>query len=108
MDAHVLAEARSLALHREVLARIQHQPALLDRVRDRLRRWREDPSKPQAYVIAWCELIDGPFEVLSSTMTSDDERAKSLRQATPFAGIVDARTRWRIWAAVREQLLRSA
>lgn len=80
---------------------------MLERIRERLRAWQADPTKPQPYVRAWAELVDGPFEQLKATLVGDDERSKALRQATPFSGIVDPVTRWRIWATVREQLQRS-
>ncbi len=104
MNLHRLAEARSLALHVEILARLQQDPGLLSQVRERLSEWQRDPSKPRPYVDSWIRLLDGPFELLKSTMTGDDEHARALRQATPFAGIVDPRTRWRIWTEVRERL----
>jgi hypothetical protein len=31
------------------------------------------------------------------------ESARALRQCSPFAGVVDSRTRWSIWRAVREE-----
>ncbi len=104
MDPHRLAEARSLALHIEILSRLEQDPSLLSQVRARLSEWQRDPSKPRPYVERWIQLVDGPLELLRATMTGDDEHARALRQATPFAGIVDPRTRWRIWTEVRGQL----
>lgn len=101
MDPHELAQARSLALHRAVLERIERDPTLLDGVRARLIAWRSDETKPRRYVAAWKELLDGPLEGLREALTSDDENARALRQATPFAGIVEPRERWRIWAEVK-------
>jgi hypothetical protein len=31
------------------------------------------------------------------------EGARALRQCSPFAGVIDPRTRWRIWREVRER-----
>lgn len=103
MDLHALAEARSLALHREALARIEREPDLLEGVRARLAAWSADDSKPQRYVRTWTELLDDPGGAWRSAMVGEDERSTALRQATPFAGIVDPRTRWRIWSEVRER-----
>jgi len=103
MDPHALAEARSLALHRAVWVRIEAQPELICGVRARLRAWRADESKPQPYVEAWLRLLDGPRDALHAALVGTDEAARALRQATPFAGIVDAKERWRIWAQVRER-----
>jgi len=98
MKRHALAEARSLALHHAVWARLQAEPTLLERVRERLVLWRADASQPQVYVEAWLRLVTGPPEALRAALTGEGEEARALRQATPFAGIVDARERWRIWA----------
>lgn len=108
MDPHALAEARSLALHRAVWARIEARPELLDGVRARLEAWREDDSRPQPYVEAWLRLLDGPREALRAVLLGTDEAARAMRQATPFAGIVDPRERWRIWAEVRDSAPESA
>lgn len=108
MDPHELAQARSLALHRAVLERIEHDPSLLHEVRARLSAWRSDETKPQRYVEAWSQLLNGPLEALHAVLTGDDEHARALRQATPFAGVVGPRERWRIWAEVKSRAARSA
>jgi hypothetical protein len=108
MDPHALARARSLALHRAILARVEADPGLLDAVRARLDAWLADDSKPQHYVRAWWRLLDGPRNELRAALTSEDEEFVALRQATPFAGVIDARERWRIWNEVRERAAESA
>ena len=40
------------------------------------------------YLAAWSHLLDGPTEQLIMTLTSPDERARDLRNVTPFAGVV--------------------
>ncbi len=108
MDPHALAEARSLALHCAVCARLEADPHLLDVVRGRLDLWSSDPTKPQHYVRRWRELIDGPTDELRAALTQDDADARALRQASPFAGIIDPRERWRIWEEVRRRAVESA
>lgn len=108
MDPHALAEARSLALHQAVCARVEAAPELLDVVRARLDQWLCDPSKPQQYVRAWRRLVDGPPEELRAALTGNGDEALALRQASPFAGIIDARERWRIWNEVRARMAEPA
>jgi len=108
MDPHALAGARSVELHRAVWARIQAEPTLLDAVRERLESWRADASKSQPYVEAWLRLVDGPPAELHAALTGQDEASRALRQATPFAGLVDARERWRIWAQTLRREAESA
>jgi hypothetical protein len=37
-------------------------------------------------------------------LVDDDEEARSLRQATPFAGALKPRERWRIWDEERRRV----
>ena len=104
MDAHRLAEERSLALHREVAEILRRDPARVTDTLARVRRWREDRSVHPVYVDAWERLLEGPFDELWKALVDESEAARARRQSTPFAGIVDPRTRWRIWREVRERM----
>ena len=103
MDLHRLAEERSIAWHRAVAARLAREPALLDTTRARLRGW-IDENRSAHYARQWLALVDSPLPTLLAFLVDPSERARALRQATPFAGLIDARERWRIWRAVREEL----
>lgn len=101
MDAHRLAEARSLALHGEIASLLRADPRRIEPARARVRHWIASGSVSGSYAEAWVRLLDGPLESLLGTLVEDSERARALRQVTPFAGLVDPRTRWRIWRTVR-------
>lgn len=62
-EFHSLAEARSWALHREVAARVQARPELVERARKRVARWLVRPTE-HPYAAAWAELLQAPVEVL--------------------------------------------
>lgn len=94
---HELAEARSLALHRAVAERVRQEPELIAAARRRLERWRRQGTLHPDYAAAWAEVLDGDLEGLVGVLTDPGERSSALRQVTPFAGAVDARSRWRIW-----------
>lgn len=98
---HALAEARSLALHRAVAARLRAQPELVDAARRRVEGWRRERTVAPHYADAWAALLDGDRERLLATLTDPGEEATALRQVTPFAGVVDPRTRWQIWEQER-------
>lgn len=102
VDPHRLAERRSLALHRAIAERLRRDPSLLTAARARLERWAASGEIHPRYGQAWRELIAGPLEELCAALGRDDERMRALRQSTPFAGVIDPRTRWRIWAEVRD------
>jgi hypothetical protein len=103
IDPHALAEARSLAFHAEVAVRILADPTIVEMARARVRQWLSTHPEP-AYARAWAELVEGPIEALTTALRDDGERARALRQSSPFAGAIDPRTRWRIHAEVRERL----
>jgi hypothetical protein len=102
MNLHELAEERSLAIHRVVAERLRRDPALLDAARARVRGWLADGSVHRAYAEAWDTLLGGPTERLFEALIDPGETARALRQCSPFAGVVDPRTRWSIWRNVRD------
>lgn len=101
-NPHRIAEARSLALHHEVARRIREHPELLDGIRARVAAWLGDGSVARPYARAWWEILAGDLERILEAIVDPSERGRDLRQCTPFAGIVDPRTRWRILDALRE------
>lgn len=100
MDPHRLAEERSLALHAAVAEILERDPERLVEVRGVLDEWTRRNLIAAPYAQRWRELLEGPLHVLKSVLIDDGEEARALRQCTPFAGFVDARTRWRIWRDV--------
>lgn len=104
MDLHRLAEERSLELHRTIAAILEREPARVDQARALLDRWIRAGSISAFYASEWTKLLDGPMKTLLEVLVDEGERARALRQSTPFAGFVDPRTRWRIWREVRERM----
>jgi hypothetical protein len=101
MEAHRLAEERSLELHRVVSRMLEEDPTRIRHARERVAGWLREGSVSALYAQAWADLLDGPFDKLREMLLSESEEARALRQCTPFAGVVDPRTRWKIWADVR-------
>ena len=101
---HRLAEERSLAFHRAVAERLRTEPELTERALRRLEQWRAQGSVHADYVNAWMEILSRPTEEIIASIVDPGERARDLRQATPFAGAIDPRTRWRIWRETRRRL----
>ena len=104
MHLHRLAEARSLAYHRAVAERIRADPSLLAVPRERIRAWLAQGGRSVPYFRLWAALLELPLAELLAGMVDEGEQAIALRQATPFAGLLDARERWRIWRDTRERL----
>ncbi len=95
MDTHQEIDARSLAMHRLVAAKIHRDPALFEKARRTLARWR-DPGKPtrsEPYLEEWARLMDAGVEPTLATAVEDSERATALRQCSPFAGVLSTAER---------------
>jgi hypothetical protein len=103
-DRHALAEARSLELHRLVAERLREEPPLVEKARARVRGWLDDGSVHRIYAEAWREALDGPLEQLLALLVDPGQRARDLRQASPFAGFLDPRVRWDALRRVRRPL----
>lgn len=108
MNRHELAEERGLALHREVGRRLLGDPAVLAGARRRVEGWLQGGTVHAAYASAWREILEAPAAEIARLLEDPGERARALRQVTPFAGVVPARERWRIWDEVRRRLERAA
>jgi hypothetical protein len=99
VEPHRLAEQRSLAYHRLVAERVRRNPELIEQARSRIRGWMRDGLAPH-YAHAWERILAGPIDEVCRLIQADTEEGRALRQATPFAGAIDARERWRIWRDV--------
>jgi hypothetical protein len=96
-DLRVRNEERSIALHRAVADRLLEDPALVGRARARLDAWLSKGLIHPVYGESWRRLLTGPLDRLLDVLTRDDDDARALRQCSPFAGVLDPQTRWRIW-----------
>jgi hypothetical protein len=93
---HRVAEARSLALHAEVARQLKVRPEVLDVARARVQAWLGTGSVPRQWAERWSTILAGSLDEVIVAITDMGERACDLRQASPFAGALDPRTRWRI------------
>jgi len=101
---HGLAEARSLAYHTAIAARIRREPALIEPVAARLRTQLASDDPHRSYwAEAWLRVLEQPLEECLAFLTDPGERATEMRQSTPFAGLLPAKERWTLHKQVREQ-----
>lgn len=100
MDGHRTAERRSVAYHRAIAERLVADPRLLTTARERVARWCETGEVHPRYAHAWRELLAGDVNSVAAALVAESERMMALRQSSPFAGVLDARTRWQIWRSV--------
>lgn len=101
MDPHRLAAARSLAYHRVVAARLRTQPHLLDLARTNLSRWLPEAGRSERILRRWQEILAQPVDAICALLLDPGPDASELRHASPFAGAIGPRERWRIWREAR-------
>jgi hypothetical protein len=95
MRSHEWIDRRSLALHEAVAAKLEVDPDLLEVARANLRRWLTTAPRPAW--LEWYRLIDTtPLSELTGLLRAADERARRLRQSSPFAGVLTPDERRRI------------
>jgi hypothetical protein len=102
MKTHEQIDERSLAMAREIVARIDRDPARagLAKALTTCRRWHEE--RPLPATKEWLDILDRPWEHIRKALLDESEDGKRLRQSHPFCGILTPRDRWRIYREYRE------
>lgn len=101
-SSHRLLEARSLAMHAVIAEKIRRRPALLQKVRANLARWRAAAGhEAPPWLIEWEQLIERPWLEIAALITAPTEEGARLRQSSPFAGVLTPKQRERIYEALR-------
>ena len=92
MTTHQEIDQRSLALHRLVAERIMRDPALFEKSRLTLARWRNTVCvASQPYLEEWERLMNEGVEACLAVALEDSQRAAALRQSSPFSGVLSNR-----------------
>lgn len=97
LRGHQRVDRRSLELHRAIACRLRAHPELLEIARDNLARWSAMNGRSQPYWDAWSQILNRPLEEILSLLEEESERMTAMRQATPFAGVLEPAERWAIY-----------
>ena len=95
---HRRAELRSLAYHRAVARRLNSR--LIAEARSRLVRWERERHIDPGYAAEWQRVLSWPVPRIRRFISQDSQRARDLRQNSPFAGVLSEREREKILEAV--------
>jgi hypothetical protein len=103
MKTHEQIDERSLTLAREIVEKIDRDPARtgLERARVTARRWFERDPAPA--IKEWLEILEQPWEEIRELLLDESEHGQRLRQSDPFCGILTPRERWMIYRAYHEE-----
>ena len=99
MSDHATAERRSLAYHTVIADRLERDPRILPRARERAESWIRARSVAEHYAIGWREILNGSPAEVRAFLVDPSERARAFRQVSPFAGVLSPKERWQLWAA---------
>lgn len=97
MGGHQRIDQRSLALHRAIAGKLRENPALIEIARDNLNRWSQTANRSQPYWDAWREILTRPLPEVLTLLIEESESMTAMRQATPFAGVLEPSERWAIF-----------
>lgn len=101
-SSHRLLEARSLAMHAVIAKKIEGDSKLLDIPRNNLKRWSARWGKEApVWYDTWCAIMERPWPEIAAIITEPSEESARLRQSSPFAGVLSAEERKRIYEAFR-------
>src|SRR5689334_22765833 len=97
LTGHERIDRRSIALHGAIAEKLRDGPELMDIARENLDRGSQSAGRSQPYWDAWREILSRPLPEILALLTEDSERMRAMRQATPFAGILDPAERLAIY-----------
>jgi hypothetical protein len=103
MDPHRLAKERSIAYHTAIAERLQRQPEILAKARQRVKGWLSAALEAPFYAKKWAEILAGDPSSVAAFLTERSELAEELRSSSPFAGALRPQERWRIFRETRER-----
>jgi hypothetical protein len=89
-------------MHALIAEKIQSDPRLLDVARKNLQRWSGRwPQKPPAWFEEWQQIMSWPWPQIAALITEQSEHAIRLRQSSPFACVLNAAERKRVYETFR-------
>ena len=100
-SSHRLLQIRSLAMHAVIAQKIERDRELLRIPRRNLDRWRARWTAPPAWFEEWRRILARPWAEIAALISEPSENATRLRQSSPFAGVLSAAERKRIYEAFR-------
>lgn len=98
LRGHERIDQRSIAMHRAIAEKLRANPALLEIARENIARWTPAAGRSRHYLDAWLEVLEMPLEEMLRLIVEDTEEMRAMRQNNPFAGVLQPRERWAIYA----------
>ena len=103
LRGHQRLDQRSLEMHRAIARKLRAHPASLEIAHDNLERWSRTAGRSQPYWDEWRKILARPLPEILDLLEEESERMTALRQATPFAGVLEPAERWAIYARFAQE-----
>jgi hypothetical protein len=98
-DPHDRAERRNRAYHAALARRLRRET--VRRALHQLWRWSEEGNIDPRYAEEWETVLRQPLPEIKRVLTEDSQRARDLRQNSPFAGALSEPERRKILEEIR-------
>jgi transcriptional regulator with XRE-family HTH domain len=96
-------ERRSLHLHRAIARRLERSPErVMARALGTLSLMREKHPEAEQLFREWEVILSRPVSELARALTDPSPWSRELRQVTPFAGVLTAEERTKVYRSFRE------
>lgn len=99
LDAHDRAERRNRAYHAAIARQLRK--STVTRALHQVWRWQEEGTIDPRYAEAWEDVLRRPLAEVKRVLTDDSQRARDLRQNSPFAGSLTEPERRKILEKIR-------
>jgi len=94
---HRLLDARSLAMHVVIAAKIQRDPRLLEKSRLNLQRWRvRTKDNVPRWMHEWEAVLERSWPEIEALITNPSEESARMRQSSPLTGVLTPSERRKI------------
>lgn len=104
---HEKLNRRSLELHYLIADKIRKEPCLIEEAKATIEKWLNTVSPhSKPYLVEWKKILNSSTEQCLAFMTENSEHADSLRQSSPFAGILTNKERFEFlnkWRSSNEE-----
>jgi hypothetical protein len=88
-------------LHCLIVRKIERDPRLLQIAHRNLARWLDRDGRAPRALLEWRAILEQPWPAIAAILTDSGDEAARLRQSTPFAGVLTAAERRRVYEAFR-------
>ena len=95
-------------MHRVIAGKLRTHPELLEIAKENLVRWSVRDGRSQPYWDRWREILARPLPEILKLIVENSERMTAMRQASPFAGVLDESERKEILERFSLRSLHSA